>query len=171
MIRACWRWHRLQYPLTTRSEAMYTDPVSRAIILWISYTWNSGCRSFPKISDHATLYCRLTSWLWASDVLLYCKNYMAGLVIALVFVWLIIKTQERIICRGLVLVRCLLVGLKALKRIKKSYSILPPRLPLCSFLVPLEPSISLSSCLDIGKRRLSTIFNHWINCVNAAFST
>ena len=64
-------------------------------------------------------------------------------------------------------------NIKALKRIKKkrSYSTLPPRTPICSFCASREPSVSLSSCLDIGKRRLSTIFYHWINCVNAAFST
>jgi hypothetical protein len=36
LIRAYKQWLGLQYPLTTRSETMYTNPISRAMILWTS---------------------------------------------------------------------------------------------------------------------------------------
>ena len=63
-------------------------------------------------------------------------------------------------------------NIKALKRIKKKeVTVLFHQGHQYVVFVPLEPFVSLSSCLDIGKRRLSTIFYHWINCVNAAFST
>jgi hypothetical protein len=49
-------------------------------------------------------------------------------------------------------------NIKALERIKKEVRVLSHQGHQYVVFVPLEPFVSLSSCLDIGKRRLSTIF-------------